>query len=111
MKFQALPKKLFRTKYRRELWVNAKKIVRELDRVIPIKHAYIMGSFTTRKKRPGDVDFIILLQVSEKKKNTKWCVDLVIAPDNKYGKYVLDDEDKWVKERYGLKKSTLVKLK
>ncbi|GEM_PF-1692709 len=111
MKFESVPKRLFKTKYRKELWVNAKRIVRQLDNVIPIEHAYVMGSFTTKKKRPGDVDFIVLLQTSEKNKKAKWCVDLVIAPDNAYGKYVLADEDKWVRGRYGLKKSTIVRIK
>ena len=30
---------------------------------------------------------------------------------NKYGKFVLKDTDKWVKEKYGIKKSTTLKLR
>lgn len=111
MKFSKVPKKLLCSPYRKEMWLNAKKIVEKLDKAIPIAHAYVMGSFTTKKKRPGDVDFIILLQTKEKNKNSKWCTDLVIAPNNAYGKYILEDENKWVKQKYGLKKSTLVQLK
>lgn len=111
MKFESIPKQLLKTKYRKELWTNAKKIVEKLNKVIPIKHAYVMGSFTTKKKRPGDVDFILLLQVGEKKKYAKWCLDLVVAPHNAYGAWVLKDEDEWVKEKYGLKNSTMVQLK
>lgn len=103
--------KLLSSLYRKEMWRNTARIVQKLDKTIPIKHAYVMGSFTTRKKRPGDVDFIILLQVPEKNKDSKWCVDLVIAPANKYGRFILKDEDLWVKSRYGLKKSTLIKIK
>lgn len=111
MKFHAVPKKLFTSGYRKEMWHNARQIVKKLDRAIPIKRAYVMGSFTTKKKRPGDVDFIILLKVPEKKKKSKWCVDLVIAPDNKYGEFVLRDEDSWVRSCYGLKRSTMVRIK
>lgn len=111
MNFHVVPKKLFTSGYRKEMWRHAREIVKKLDHVIPIKRAYVMGSFTTKKKHPGDVDFIILLKVPEKNKKLKWCVDLVIAPDNKYGEYVLKDEDSWVKSRYGLKRSTMVRIK
>lgn len=111
MKFHAVPRKLFTSKYRKDMWRNVKKIVKKVDGAVPIKRAYVMGSFTTKKKRPGDVDFIILLQVPEKDNKVQWCVDLVIAPDNKYGEYVLKDEDSWVKSRYGLKRSTMVRIK
>lgn len=93
------------------MWRKAKGVVGNIEKTVPIKKAYVMGSFTTKKKRLGDVDFIILLQVGEKGKKSKWCVDLVIAPDNEYGNYVLEDEDKWVRQRYGLKNSTMVRIK
>lgn len=111
MKFRRVPQKFFTSRYRKDMWENAKKIVKKVEGAIPVKRAYVMGSFSTRKKRPGDVDFIILLQVPEKDKKVKWCVDLVIAPDNKYGEYVLKDEDSWVKSRYGLKRSTMLRIK
>jgi len=38
-------------------------------------------------------------------------VDLVISPNNRYGKDVLADAKKWMKQKYGIKKSTLFKLK
>ena len=34
-----------------------------------------------------------------------------LRTDNKYGKFVLEDADQWVKEKYGLSKSTTIKLK
>lgn len=111
MKFNAVPKKLLSSPYRKEMWRNAKQVMKRLNGVVKVQRAYVMGSFTTKKKRPGDVDFIILLQVAEKNLKSKWCVDLVIAPDNKYGQYVLEDEDSWVKKRYGLKNSTIVRIK
>lgn len=106
-----IAKELLKTKYRREMWKNVKRIVKNIEKVLPIKSAYVLGSFTTKKSRPADIDFILLLQTEENNKKAEWSVDLVIAPDNKYGKFCLEDADQWVKERYGLKKSAMIKLK
>lgn len=106
-----IPKKLLKSKYRREMWRNSKKIIKILEKVLPISEIYLMGSFTTKKTRPADVDFTVLLKTKERNPKRKWSVDLVIAPDNKYGQFVLEDGDKWVKEKYGLDKSTMVRLR
>ncbi|MEK7078155.1 MAG: hypothetical protein AAB911_01165 [Patescibacteria group bacterium] len=104
-------KKLLGSKYRREMWQNSKNIIKKLEKVLPISEAYLMGGFTTKKPRPADVDFIILLKIKDKNHKAKWSVDLVIAPDNKYGQFVLEDGDKWVKEKYGLDKSTMIRIR
>ncbi len=106
-----IPQTMLRSKYRRDMWRNAKNIVQQLDKVLPIQAAYLMGSFTTKNPEPADIDFIILLQVKEKNRKSKWSVDLVVAPNNPYGHYVLKTTDDWVKKKYGLKKSTMVRLK
>ena len=93
------------------MWQNAGRIIKALEKVLPVSEAYVMGSFTTQKPRPADVDFIILLKTLEKNSKAKWAVDLVITPDNEYGQFVLEDGDKWVKEKYGLDKSTMVRIK
>lgn len=49
------------------------------------------------------MDFIVMLKTPAERKNAKWSVDLVIVPDNKYGEKVLEDNKKWVKQRYGSK--------
>ena len=98
-----IPKELLETEYRRAMWKNATRIFSRIEKVIPIREAYVMGSFTAKKTRPADVDFMLLLKTSEKDKNAKWSLDLVIVPDNKYGKAVSADNDKWVKQRYGKK--------
>lgn len=105
-----IPKKLISSRYRKEMWDNATAILKKLEKVIPITEAYILGSFTTKKSRPADVDFILLLKTSLQK-NAKWSLDLVFAPDNAYGKFILEDADKWVKEKYGLNKSTMIRIK
>lgn len=106
-----IPKKLLSTKYRRDMWNNVREVVKCVERVLPIKSAYVLGSFTTKKSRPADVDFILLLQTGGEDDKAKWSADMVIAPDNAYGRFVLKDADQWVKEKYGLKKSTTIKLK
>lgn len=106
-----IPRGLINSRYRQEMWRNSKKIIKILEKVLPISEIYLMGSFTTKKTRPADVDFTVLLKTKERNPKRKWSVDLVIAPDNKYGQFVLEDGDKWVKEKYGLDKSTMVRLR
>ena len=95
-----IPKRLIKTKYRKEMWENAQKMVKQIEKVLPVESAHVLGSFTTKKSRPADVDFILLLNTKESNKKAKWSLDLVIAPDNAYGKFVLEDADEWVKEKY-----------
>ncbi len=92
------------------MWMGAGEILHALKNVLPVSSVHVLGSFTTKKTRPADVDFIVFVKTKEKGQR-KWAVDFTIAPDNKYGKFVLKDADKWVKEKYGLKKSTTIKLK
>ena len=93
------------------MWRNAKRILKKLEKILPISSAYLLGSFATKKKRPADVDFILLLQMKENNKNSKWSVDLVLAPENKYGNFVLDDAKKWVKQKYGSKNYIILRIK
>ena len=106
-----IPKELLKSKYRKEMWANSLKIIKRLEKIIPITSAYLLGSFTTKKSRPADVDFILLLQMKENKEDSKWSVDLIIAPENKYGNFVLEDTKKWMKQKYGSKKSAVIKLR
>jgi len=105
-----IPKKLLNSPYRKELWKNSQEIIKRIGKAIPTSSVHLMGSFTTVKKRPADVDFILLLK-TKKNLRSKWSVDMVIAPDNAYGESVLQDTRKWMKQKYGAKKSTIIKLK
>lgn len=107
---KTIPKKLLNSKYRKEMWAGAQDMLHALEKVFPVSSVHVLGSFTTKKTRPADVDFIVFLKIKEKSRR-KWAIDFTIAPDNKYGKLVLEDADKWVKEKYGLKKSISVRLK
>ena len=105
-----IPKKLLNSKYRSAMWENVQKIINKVENAVPISSAYMMGSFVTKKKRPSDIDFIVLLQTPEKKSKAKWSVDLVIAPDNEYGTLTLKETKKWMEEKFGSKNCEFVKL-
>ena len=40
-----------------------------------------------------------------------WSVDMVIAPDNDHGNFVLEDAKKWMKQKYGSRRSAVIKVK
>ncbi len=103
-----IPKSLLKSKYRKEMWKNSQQILKKLEKVIPVSSIYLFGSFATKKTRPADTDFIILVKTKNQK--GKWAVDLPIVPDNEYGQAVLEDAKKWMKQKYG-KKFAAVRLK
>jgi predicted nucleotidyltransferase len=103
-------KKLLGSAYRKRMWKETEKIINKLKKSVPISSIYLIGSFTTKKRRPADVDLIVFLKTKEKELSTKWSVDLAIAPDNRYGDYVLSDARKWMKQKYGSKKSAVIQL-
>jgi len=61
--------------------------------------------------RPQDIDVIMLVKTKEKKKKLQWSVDFQIVPDNEYGQWMLEQCKKWMKHKYGTKKSAVIKLK
>ncbi len=107
---KTVPKKLLHSSYRKELWKNSQEFIKKIEKTIPISSIHLLGSFTTQKKRPADVDFILLLK-TKKNNKSKWSVDVVLAPDNSHGKFVLDDAHKWMKQKYRKKKSAVIRLK
>lgn len=106
-----IPKKLLSSRYRREMWRNTSRIVKKIEKTLPISSAHLLGSFTTKKKRPADVDVILLLKTKDENANGNWSLDLVIVPDNKHGDLVVEDAKKWMKQKYGAKKSAFIQLK
>jgi hypothetical protein len=105
------PNKLLTSKYRKEMWKNVERTIKKIDSTMKISSIKVIGSFTTKKRRPADVDFLILLTTKNKKKNEKWSCDLVISPDNKYGRKVEEDALKWMKQKYGSNKFKAINLK
>lgn len=106
-----IPKELTSSRYRKEMWKETVKVLKSLDKTLPIAQAYILGSFVTAKRRPADVDFILLLKLKGTNPKIKWSVDLVLAPDNSHGEYILEDANKWMKQKYGSRKFMMLKLK
>ena len=103
-------KNLLNNSYRKELWKNSKEIIKKIEKTIPVSSAYLLGSFSSTKRRPADVDFILLLK-TKNNSNVNWSVDMVIAPENDHGNYILKDAERWMKQKYGSKKSAVIKLK
>jgi hypothetical protein len=104
-----IPPTLLRSAYRKEAWQNAQSILLAMKNILPITEVHLLGSFTTKKKRPADVDFILLLK-TKKRRKTQWSLDVVVAPDSRHGQLVLDDAKKWMKQKYGAKKSMVLRL-
>jgi len=92
------------------MWQNAQTVIKKLEKLLPISEIYLRGSFVTKKKRPADVDFIIILKAKGPKK-AKWSVDFVVIPDNNFGKAVVKDADLWMKQKYGAKNAAFIRLK
>lgn len=94
-----IKQKFLRNKYRRIMWKNYKDLIKKIEKIIPISSAYLVGSFISGKKRPADVDLLLLMKT---KKNSKenWAIDLEIVPANKFGEEVLEDLKKWRKQKY-----------
>jgi predicted nucleotidyltransferase len=104
-----IPKKFLKTKYRQDMWKNYVKIIKLIEKDIPISSAYLVGSFASNKKRPSDVDLLVLMK-TKKQIREKFAIDLEIVPNNEFGEECLKDTEKWAKQKYG-KYSEVVKLK
>jgi predicted nucleotidyltransferase len=63
-----IPKKLLKSSYRKEMWKNVEKVVARIEKVLPISSMHLVGSFAAKKRRPADVDFIVLLHTPKHKK-------------------------------------------
>ena len=92
------------------MWRHAQEVIGKINKSVPISSIHLIGSFATKKRRPADVDVILLLK-TKVGADAKWSVDMVIAPDNAHGEFILEDARKWMKQKYGAKKSSVLKLK
>jgi len=92
------------------MWRNAEKMIQKISKHLSISEIELVGSFSTKKKRPADVDFTVLLKTPKNSKE-KWSVDMVIAPDNAHGRYISEDVHKWMSQKYGKKNYISFKLK
>lgn len=93
------------------MWKNSEPILKKLEKILPISEIYMIGSFTTAKIKPQDIDVVIFLKTKAKNKKEVYSLDFQLVPDNAYGKWMLEESEKWVKRKYGAKKSAVIKLK
>ncbi len=108
---QKIPKELLGSRYRQEMWKKSQEFLRKLENVMPVSSVYLLGSFTTAKRRPQDIDVIVLVKTEPKKRDEKWSLDFQVVPQNAYGEWMLGECRKWMKHKYGSKKSAVIKLK
>lgn len=107
-----IPKQLLNSKERREMWKQAQHVLKGLNKFLPVSSIYLLGSFTTAKKCPQDIDVIVLVKTRElAKKKAKWSADFQLVPDNEYGEWMLEECKKWMKHKYGARKSAVIRLK
>lgn len=105
-----IPKKLLSNAYRKNMWAKAVPNLQKMLKVLPVEKVYVMGSFSTKKKRPADVDFLVLFKTKSKSLKEKWSFDFVVMPDNEHGQVVFDDVKKWMRQKYGKKKFEITRI-
>lgn len=105
------PAELLSSKYRKDMWAKVVPNLKKMIKHLPVEEVYIMGSFSSKKRRPADVDFMVLFKTKSEQKNEKWSFDFVVAPNNKHGELVLDDARKWMQQKYGKKNFEILKIK
>lgn len=103
-----IPKNLLSSKQRKEMWKDASKIIAKLDKKLKFCEIYAVGSFVSKKKRPADIDFTLVVK-TKSKENPCWPIDIVIVPKSDKTNFYLKDIEKWMKSRYG--KVKIIKLK
>lgn len=87
------------TPYRRRVWEKSMEILEKVSSVIDIDGAVVLGSFTTEKERPADVDFIVMVRTKDEEED--WSTDMQFVPNNAQGRSVVEDARRWMEEKYG----------
>jgi len=109
IKVKELPKEMLKSKNRKIMWKNTKKILKKLKKAFPISKVYICGSFTTKKKWPNDVDLIILLKLKGKK-GERWSADIEFVSNPKQASEILKAINKYMKRKYGSENAKIYEL-
>ncbi len=85
--------------------------LKKMMKHLPVEEAYVVGSFSSKKRRPADVDFMVLFKTKSNQKNEKWSIDFIVAPNNKHGEFVFEDVRKWMQQKYGNKNFEITRIK
>ena len=91
--------KFLDNEYRKLIWNKSKQLINKISTVIDIDKVIVLGSFTTKKERPADVDFIIMIKTKDTGED--WSTDIQFVPSTKFGKETIIDAKKWMEEKYG----------
>lgn len=84
--------------YRLKNWEKSKDILEKISKVIPIESVLVLGSFMTKKDRPADVDFIVMIKTKE---SEDYSTDIQFVPSNFFGDRTIEDAKNWMSEKYG----------
>lgn len=85
--------------YRKFIWDKSKHLINKISTVIDIDKVVVLGSFTTKKERPADVDFIVMIKTKDSGED--WSTDIQFVPSTKFGEETITDAEKWMEEKYG----------
>jgi hypothetical protein len=91
--------KFLNNEYRNLMWQKSKNLIEKISTVVDIEKVIVLGSFTTKKERPADVDFIVMIKTTDKEDN--WSTDVQFVPSTKFGDSTIIDAEKWMEEKYG----------
>lgn len=91
--------KFINNDYRKQMWEKSLDLLQKISKVLEIEKVIVVGSFTTKKERPADVDFQVLIKVKDIEEN--WSTDFQFVPNNQFGDEIVEDAKKWVAEKYG----------
>ena len=92
------------------MWSKVVPSLQKMLKNLPVEEAYVMGSFSTKKRRPADIDFMVLFKTKSKDIKEKWSFDFVVMPNNPHGKFVFNDVKTWMRQKYGSKKFEITKI-
>jgi len=96
-----LPKKFLSSKERKDMWKDAKKLVKKVDKALKLSEIHVVGSYVSNKKHPEDIDFVIITKAKGKKPNKAWPVDFIILPESENVKEYLAFFKKYMKKKHG----------
>jgi len=60
-----------------------------------------MGSYSSSKKNPEDIDFAVVVKVKKKSTNLSLPIDIILVPENDDVEEYLDFFSKYMKKKYG----------
>ena len=79
--------KFLDNEYRKLICDKSKQLIGKISTVIDIDKVVVLGSFTTKKERPADVDFIVMIKTKDSGED--WSTDIQFVPSTNLAKKLL----------------------